>query len=130
MKTREFLTSVLEAAGEYTRRGFYTVPIPLGENHPTIRAWQKMRLGLKDLKKSFSGAWGVGLLLKPSKLLDVDLDCPEAVAAAKVLLPPTGMVRGRRGNPSSTTSITSPLLGKISRSLTRVNGPEESVPCW
>ena len=101
MKTSEFLTAVLEAAREYTRQGFFVVPIPRDQNHPTIRRWQKMRLRLKDVKKSFSGAWGVGLLLKPSKLTDIDLDCPEAVAAAKVLLPRTGMVHGRRGNPSS-----------------------------
>ena len=60
-----------------------------------------MRLRVEDLKKAFSSAGGIGLLLKPSKLTDVDLDCPEAVAASKTLLPPTEMVHGRRGNPSS-----------------------------
>jgi hypothetical protein len=33
--------------------------------------------------------------------VNVDLDCPEAVAAAEYLMPPTGWVAGRGGNPSS-----------------------------
>jgi putative DNA primase/helicase len=101
MKTKEFVASLIEAARAYTQRGFYVVPIPTGTNHPTIQGWQKLRLRVKDVKTAFSNAGGIGLLLKPSKLTDVDLDCPEAVAASKVLLPPTGMVQGRRGNPSS-----------------------------
>ena len=34
-------------------------------------------------------------------LIDIDLDCPEAVAAARLLLPPTGFVYGRPSNPDS-----------------------------
>ncbi len=60
-----------------------------------------MRLSVKDVKKAFANAGGIGLLLKPSNLTDIDLDCPEALAAAKLLLPPTAMVHGRPGNPSS-----------------------------
>jgi len=101
MKTKEFVASVIEAARAYIQRGFYVVPIPIGKKHPTIQGWQKMQLHTKDVKKAFFNAGGIGLLLKPSKLTDVDLDCPEAVAASKVLLPQTGMVQGRRGNPSS-----------------------------
>jgi D5 N terminal like/Bifunctional DNA primase/polymerase, N-terminal len=101
MKTKEFVASVIEAARAYIQRGFYIVPIPSGKNHPTLQGWQKMRLRTKEVKAAFSNAGGIGLLLKPSKLTDVDLDCPEAVVASKLLLPPTGMVQGRRGNPSS-----------------------------
>jgi Bifunctional DNA primase/polymerase, N-terminal len=96
MKTKEFVASIIEAARAYTRRGFYVVPIPRGKNHPTLKGWQKIRLRMEEVQKTFSDAWGVGLLLKPSKLTDVDLDCPEAVAAADVLLPPTAMVEGQR----------------------------------
>src|SRR5688500_5829468 len=34
-------------------------------------------------------------------LVDADLDCPEAVLAAKYCLPPTGMRFGRRSNPNA-----------------------------
>lgn len=101
MKTKEFVASVIEAARAYIQRGFYVVPIPSGKNRPTLLGWQKLRLRTKEVKVAFSNASGIGLLLKPSKLADVDLDCPEALAAAKVLLPPTDMVQGRPGNPSS-----------------------------
>src|ERR1700678_985088 len=101
MKTKELAESVVEAARAYIRRGIHVVPISAGKNHPTIKAWPTIRIGLKDVKKWFSSASNIGLQLKPSNLTDVDLDCPEAVAAGKVLLPPTGMVHGRRGNPSS-----------------------------
>jgi hypothetical protein len=33
--------------------------------------------------------------------VDVDLDCPEAVAVADAFLPRTGMISGRPGNPRS-----------------------------
>jgi hypothetical protein len=95
MKTKESLASIIDAARAYIQRGFYVVPIPSGKNHPTTQSWQEMRLSAKDVKKAFADAAGVGLLLKPSNLTDVDLDCREALAAAKVLLPPTAMVHGR-----------------------------------
>lgn len=101
MKTKERFSSVLEAARTYVQRGYYVVPIPSGKNHPVLNGWQKLRLRLSELKKRFSGAGGVGLLLGPSKLFDVDIDCHEASVAADLLLPDTGMVHGRRGNPRS-----------------------------
>ena len=101
MSPKEFAVSIIKAARAYIQRGICVVPIPHGKNHPTVQGWQKMRLRMEDVKKAFSNAAGIGLLLKPSKLTDVDLDCPEAVATSKTLLPPTDMVHGRRGNPSS-----------------------------
>jgi hypothetical protein len=101
MKIKESIAALVEAARAYIQRGFYVVPIPSGKNHPTVPGWQKMRLGPTEVKKAFATAGGIGLLLKPSNLTDVDSDCPEAVAAGTVLLPPTAMVHGRPGNPSS-----------------------------
>src|SRR5262249_17762194 len=48
-------------------------------------------------------SFNIGLSLgEPSGgLVDVDLDCPEARAAAAVLLPPTGWVWGRSSAPDS-----------------------------
>ncbi len=101
MKIKECFSSVVEAARIYVKRDYYVVPIPSGKNHPVVTGWQKLRLRLSELKKRFSGAGGIGLLLEPSKLIDIDIDCREALVAADMLLPDTGMVHGRHGNPCS-----------------------------
>ena len=95
------LSRLIRAARDYTRRGFYVVPIPSGKKHPVLKNWQKLRLIEKELPTHFRGAAGIGLLLQPSNLADVDCDCPEAVRAASVLLPPTPMVHGHQSNPTS-----------------------------
>jgi P4 family phage/plasmid primase-like protien len=56
---------------------------------------------LGHLKKWFTGAGGVGIILKASGLCDGDIDCREARIAADILLPKTEMVHGRHGNPRS-----------------------------
>lgn len=43
----------------------------------------------------------IGLLLGYSGITDVDCDCPEAIAAARELLPETGLIFGRRSKPFS-----------------------------
>jgi putative DNA primase/helicase len=101
MKIKESFSSILDAARTYVGRGYYVVPIPSGKNHPGVNGWQKLRFRLSELKKRFSGAGGIGLLLEPSELLDIDIDCREASVAADSLLPDTGMVHGRSGNPRS-----------------------------
>src|SRR4029077_5456865 len=94
MKSKEFGSSVPEAARAYTQRGLYVVPIPRGNNHPVLNEWQNLRLTLDDLESYFADAEGIGILLSPSGLADVDLDCREAIAAADVLLPQTAMEHG------------------------------------
>ena len=51
----------------------------------------------------FNGTGNIGVLLgEPSGwLIDVDLDCDEAVALAPKFLPPTGATSGRPGKPAS-----------------------------
>src|ERR1700685_2137791 len=93
--------AVLRSAHAYLRRGYSIVPIPKGHNHPKLRGWQKLRIPESKLRSYFSASDGIGLLLQPSKLTDVDLDSPEPVTAAKTLQPPTSMIHGRRGNPFS-----------------------------
>src|SRR4030095_16964366 len=101
MKKKEYLSSLIKAAATYVKRGFRIVPIPSGKNHPTIKGWPKLRLRVGHLKKWFTGAGGIGIVLKPSKLADVDIDSREALDAAELLLPETEMVHGRKGNPHS-----------------------------
>ena len=94
MKTKEFVASSIETARAYTQRGFYVVPIPRGMNHPVIESWQNLRIKLGNLESHFADDEGIGILLAPSGIADVDLDCREAVAAADELLPKSAMVHG------------------------------------
>jgi hypothetical protein len=101
MKTKEFVASSIEAARALTQRGLFVVPIPRGMNHPIVDKWQNLRLTLDDLESHFADAENIGILLSPSGLADVDLDCHEAIAAADVLLPTTAMVHGHQSSPRS-----------------------------
>ena len=94
MENKEFPYLVIESARAYAQRGFYVVPIPSGNNHPVLNEWQNLRITLADLESYFADAAGIGILLAPSGLTDVDLDCREAIAAADELLPQTEMVHG------------------------------------
>src|SRR5579862_2486132 len=94
MKTKECAVSSIEAARALTQRGFYVVQIPSGNNHPILANWQNLRITLDDLESHFADGDNVGILLAPSGLADVDLDCHEAIAAADVLLSETQMVHG------------------------------------
>lgn len=93
----------LAAARHYLSRGWPPVSIPRGEKAPRTRGWQKLRLTEEELQRHFVSGQNVGLLLgEPSGgLVDVDLDAPEAVAAAPVFLPPTPRRHGRPGKPGS-----------------------------
>lgn len=77
------------------------VPIPAGKAHPILSGWEKLRLTEKEIHKYFHTASGIGVLLAPSGLVDVDCDCSEAVTAAGILLPRTSMVHGHSSNPKS-----------------------------
>jgi P4 family phage/plasmid primase-like protien len=101
MKTKECAVSSIEAARALTQRGFYVVPIPSGNNHPVVDKWQNLRITLDDLEAHFADGDNVGILLAPSGLADVDLDCREAIAAADELLPKTAMVHGHLSSPRS-----------------------------
>ena len=95
---------VTTAALGYRARGFFCVPIPTGEKGPRISGWQNLRLEESALRDAFTPRTGnVGLVLgEPSGwLVDVDLDCPEAVELAEKYLPATGAVTGRTGRERS-----------------------------
>src|ERR1700680_287730 len=101
MKALKELAAVLDAARTYTSKGYFVVPIPEGRNELLTKGWPDLRLKEEDLPERFKDGHGIGLLLQPSGLTDIDCDCPQAVAAARLTLPPTGMVHEHRSNPHS-----------------------------
>src|SRR5262245_55359018 len=102
----KFTADTRAAAASYLEQGFIPVPIPRtgGCKRPVLTAWQELRPTLADLDNLFDShePLNIGLLLgAPSLgLIDIDLDVPEAIAAAQ-LLPPTGWISGRESKPRS-----------------------------
>ncbi len=95
--------NTLDYARRYRERGWYPVPVPLGQKGPTIKGWQNLRLTEPALAQHFSNGSNIGLLVgQPSgNLVDVDLDCPKARALASEFLPVTELISGRKSSPES-----------------------------
>src|ERR1051326_5106749 len=90
--------SALDVARQYIGKGYAIVPIPHKSKAPNIKEWGKLRITESDADKHFNGKpQNIGVLLgEPSgKLVDVDLDCDEAVKLAPKFLPKTGAIFGR-----------------------------------
>jgi len=94
-------TALLDAARRLTEAGARVVPIPHGEKGPKVEGWPDLRLALDELPLHFNCVGNVGILLgEPSGgLVDVDLDCDEAVDLGRHLLPAGSAVTGRTGHP-------------------------------
>ncbi|WP_168565129.1 bifunctional DNA primase/polymerase [Crateriforma spongiae] len=83
----------------YRKRGWYCVPLKPGSKSPSRRDWTSLRLD----PEVFPEGCNIGLILgEPSGwLVDVDLDCPEAIELADQYLPPTPAITGRPSSPKS-----------------------------
>jgi hypothetical protein len=92
----------LIAAREYRARGWYCVPVVHGRKRPIGNAWQEERYDGPALEAAFRGIGNLGVLVgAPSGIVDVDIDCEDALALADAHLPPTPTVFGRAGKPRS-----------------------------
>ena len=97
-------SAIIDAARAYVRRGWPPIPVPFRTKRPVLNEWQRLRIDEAQLPRYFDGhPQNIGVLLgEPSGgLVDVDLDAPEAVRAASILLPRTDAVFGRPGKPLS-----------------------------
>lgn len=96
--------AVQKTALEYLACGFKPVPLPPRSKGPRLRGWQDLRIEVGQVEHYFNDPdANIGLILgEPSGwLVDVDLDCPEAVQLADQFLPPTPAVTGRPSAPRS-----------------------------
>src|SRR4051794_13377190 len=90
--------SAVDVARSYARRGWSPIPIPYGTKRPVLEGWQQLRLREDTVDRYFNGAaQNIGVILGRASggLVDVDLDCPEALRVASEMLPPTSTVFGR-----------------------------------
>jgi hypothetical protein len=81
----------------YLAKRAYPIPVPHRKKKPTLEAWPELRVTAETVGEYFNGDGpsNVGLLLGPSALIDVDLDCSEAVELARTFLPETPCKFGR-----------------------------------
>src|SRR5262249_30445743 len=89
----------------YCAQGYCPVPVAFRTKKPEVAEWTSLRLDTIDLDQHFNHRvpHNIGLLLGvPSGgLVDVDLDCVQAVRAAPYCLPPMSSVSGRHSSPRS-----------------------------
>jgi len=103
----QFRCGLTDIAGRLLERGFVPVPLLFREKKPAIPEWQKLtrqdvEARREELFGRTSGNLGVLLGTPSGGLIDIDLDCDEAIRAAPLLLPPTGMIWGRPSRGSAT----------------------------
>lgn len=93
---------LLAAAKAYRARGW--CPLPVRGKKPCRRGWSRGDLAWTELQRELCRPErGLGVLLgdRSGGLVDVDLDCQEALELAPALLPPTPLVHGRASRPWS-----------------------------
>jgi hypothetical protein len=91
------------AAQSYIRRGWKPIPVGYRSKRPTQWRWQHRgtTAAMLDINFPEGKPLNVGVILGGASggLTDVDLDCSEAIALAKITLPHTEAVFGRVSKP-------------------------------
>ena len=91
--------TALDAARAYVRRGYAPIPVEYRTKKSYLKDWQNLRLTEADVARYFGdGPVNVGLSLGTASrgVVDIDLDCHEAVVLAQTFLPPTASIFGRK----------------------------------
>jgi P4 family phage/plasmid primase-like protien len=93
----------LDAAITWIQKGFSPVPVPHRSKRPVLKEWQRLEITTEGASQYFNGtSQNIGVLLGDKfGSTDVDCDCPEAITAARELLPETGIIFGRQSKPFS-----------------------------
>jgi putative DNA primase/helicase len=93
----------VDSALAWIKRGFSPVPVPYRSKRPVLDGWQRLEITAETAQRYFKRLnQNVGVLLGDKfGSADVDCDCPEAITAARELLPETGLIFGRASKPFS-----------------------------
>jgi Primase C terminal 2 (PriCT-2)/Bifunctional DNA primase/polymerase, N-terminal len=85
---------------EYAERlKWALIPARAGEKRPSVQDWPNRVFNCFELDPN--GNVGVKLGHRSGGLVDIDLDCSEALALAEIYLPPSGAIFGRSSKPQS-----------------------------
>jgi hypothetical protein len=84
-------------------RGWQIVPVPAGEKGPRCKGWPDLRMSADEVRRHLAAGGNIGVRLgrASDELIDIDLDCPEALGLADLYLPPTQAEFGRPSKPRS-----------------------------
>lgn len=113
---RERVTA-LGAAFDYRDRGWCPVPVRF-KSKAGAPGWRNFEPSDDELNRHFgNGPTNIGILLgeRSGDLVDIDLDCPEARALARALLPDSDCAFGRRSAPRSHIFYTSTPLPRTQK---------------
>jgi hypothetical protein len=93
----------LDAALHYIVHGRRIIPIKHRSKQPTVKEWQSLVITTENASYYFKGDANIGLVLGGASggVVDVDLDCREAIALAPYFLSPTEAIFGRASKPDS-----------------------------
>ena len=95
---------IAQAARDYIGAGAAPIRVPLRSKSPDDRnGWQNERWTVTDVSEQFPKDSNIGLLVGKASngWVDVDLDCPAAIALAPAFLPSTPFIHGRASAPRS-----------------------------
>ena len=86
---------------KYQDRGWVPIPVEPGGKRPIRKEWQNSTLATS--LNDFHEGNNIAVLLGDASggLVDIDLDCPEAIIAAEHFLPKTGLIFGPASNSRS-----------------------------
>ncbi len=95
--------TAVNSALSWIRQGASPIPVPHKQKAPILAGWQNLKVTEANLQQYFNGELqNIGILLgEPSNgLIDIDLDCSEAITIAPVYFPETASF-GRASRPRS-----------------------------
>ena len=84
---------------EYESRGWALVPVPAGKKCAITAGWPDRAFTIRDFRREDNVALKCGS--RSREVVDVDLDCPEAIELADLYLPATGAEFERASKPRS-----------------------------
>jgi hypothetical protein len=89
--------------GPYLELGWNIKAIPANEKGPRDPGWPDLKPSAAELERHVAKGGNVGVRLGASSgdLVDIDLDCVEALTLQDIYLPSTGAVFGRASKPRS-----------------------------
>ncbi len=84
--------------------------VAVAEKWPVCKGWPEARLPLAEAEQRLAAGRGIAFRVGPASggVVDVDLDCAEAIKIADLYLPPTGAEFGRPSKPRSHRLYRSP----------------------
>jgi putative DNA primase/helicase len=131
--------TIIKNHDTYTSKGWAVVPLRPNKKKPAIRDWETLAPSSSRTKHMLKDNSNIGIVLGDNSggLVDIDLDCNEAVRMASDFLPDTGLKFGRDSAPEShwvyqvdepggITQYSSPGNGMIAEY--RANGGQTMFP--